>query len=316
MLEALTAARENEVVVRQPLSTKDIVEGGRDARSGQHDATSEVIGVRVVIARALEVERTSQEVPGPPRVGGSGQTWTDRGHLSSSLHFCRCLSLSLPGSRADACALSPPSLLSTPTLRLPCPMAMADKMKITAHFRSCCPPLRLRFPGIGHPSAVVVFRSRAPPPDLHRARLHSSAFRIPRRRRRPRRCRWPSPSRLRGHVRRATHGRRRCIKLRVHRGAAHPERAPPTGSRPTGIPRQRIRFLPLQDPRPPLRPEYHAARAAYLSRRPLRQARPPAIAWTSRFEFLHAMRLNPHGPRVARRTSPPYSRARCSYAGR
>jgi hypothetical protein len=90
MLEALTAARANEVTGRQPLSTKDVVEGGRDARSGEHDATSEVIGVRVVIARALKVERTSQEVPGPPRVGGSGQTWTDRGHLSSSLHFCRC----------------------------------------------------------------------------------------------------------------------------------------------------------------------------------------------------------------------------------
>jgi hypothetical protein len=43
MLEALTDAREKEVAVRQPLSTKDVMEGGRDAWSGEHDATGEVI---------------------------------------------------------------------------------------------------------------------------------------------------------------------------------------------------------------------------------------------------------------------------------
>jgi hypothetical protein len=47
---------------------------------------------------------------------------------------------------------------------------------------------------------------------------------------------------------------------------------------------RRIRFLPLKDPRPPLRPGCYAARAAYPSRQPLCHARPPAIAWTSTSE--------------------------------
>jgi hypothetical protein len=75
MLEALTAARANEVAVRQPMSTKDVVEGGRDARSGEHDATSEVIGVRVAIARAVKVPRRSQGLPKLAVLDRLGQTW-------------------------------------------------------------------------------------------------------------------------------------------------------------------------------------------------------------------------------------------------
>jgi hypothetical protein len=87
MLEALTAARANEVAVRQPMSTKDVVEGGRDARSGEHDATSEVIGVRVAIARTVKVERTSQGL----RASQSWRFWTDPDRPGTSVQLIALL---------------------------------------------------------------------------------------------------------------------------------------------------------------------------------------------------------------------------------
>jgi hypothetical protein len=40
----------------------------------------------------------------------------------------------------------------------------------------CCPSLRYRIPGIGHPSAVAVLGAQARPPDVHRAHRKVAFF--------------------------------------------------------------------------------------------------------------------------------------------